>query len=155
MSASASDVSTAAATSLRPMRGRHVTFPAASANRRAPPHPASLSFAEPRPVGASPPPGVPPLLLPPATGVAAPIRPWPRASIGALPADPRRLPRPAPSPRRPAFPAAGSPPSPASKLAGAASSPDRVGVDEIHPSRDPNAPSRDPDPSVPLRLVPR
>nr|XP_040256391.1 vegetative cell wall protein gp1-like [Aegilops tauschii subsp. strangulata] len=38
MSASASDTSTAAATSLRPMRGRHVAFPATSANQRPPPH---------------------------------------------------------------------------------------------------------------------
>nr|XP_020173599.2 mucin-1-like [Aegilops tauschii subsp. strangulata] len=121
--------------------------PSARLPRASPERPLRRPFAGPRPAGASPPPGVLRLLLPPAR--PEPPRPPPVAArLRRRPAS-RPSPRPAPSPRRPAFPAGGSPPSPASKLAGAASSPGRVGVDEIHPSPDPNAPMSAPDLIVP------
>nr|XP_020192095.1 serine/arginine repetitive matrix protein 1-like [Aegilops tauschii subsp. strangulata] len=93
MSASASDASTAAATSLRPMRGRHVTSPAASANQCPPPHP--------RPAPTSPAARFPE--PPPTAGAAPRASPHPAAGerrrclVAAL----RRPSQPTPPPGRP------------------------------------------------------
>nr|XP_020175397.2 serine/arginine repetitive matrix protein 1-like [Aegilops tauschii subsp. strangulata] len=90
------------ATSLQPIAGYHVAFPAASANRRAPPHPASLSSSPPparaarsRPVG-------PVRRLPERSRAARLSRPRrdPRAPPPQLLSPPSRR-RVSPSPRRP------------------------------------------------------